>query len=101
MILASFQVYVSFVQRFQRKARKCISQSEALMLLCFQICVKSTNLVEDVEILLSVKFKCIPFSNFKLEPKGALVAHLSTTSFNIMLCIRFVAVDFQCEEAVF
>ena len=33
--------------------------------LVFPIGPKSTNLVEDVEILLSVKFRWIPFSGFR------------------------------------
>ena len=35
--------------------------------LVFQIGPKNTNLVEDVEILLPVKFRQIPFSSFREE----------------------------------
>ena len=35
--------------------------------LVFPICLKNTNLVEDVEILLPVKFHQIPFSSFRGE----------------------------------
>ena len=35
--------------------------------LVFPIGLKNTNLVEGVEILLPVKFRCIPFSGFRGE----------------------------------
>ena len=114
--LASCQVSLNSVQRFQRKSRKCLSQSEARAAilffrsarktqtckrtlrscfissfvkfrsavsekkfkmsqpirgqgghLVFQIGLKNTNLVEDVEILLPVKFRWILFSGFRGE----------------------------------
>ena len=61
--LASCQVSLNFVQRFQRRSRKCLSQSETrAAVLFFRIGPKNTNLVEDVEILFPVKFLWIPFS---------------------------------------
>ena len=39
--------------------------------LVFPISPKNTNLVEDIEILLSVKFRCIPFSGFRKEVENA------------------------------
>ena len=66
--LASCQVSLNFVQRFQRRSRKCLSQSEArVAILFFPIGPKNTNLVEDVKILLPVKFRWIPFSGFRGE----------------------------------
>ena len=65
--LASCQVSLNFVQQFQR-SRKCLRQSEATAAIFFlPIRQKNTNLVEDVEILLPVKFWCIPFSGFREE----------------------------------
>ena len=106
--LASCQVSLNSVQLFQRRSRKCLSQSEARAAilffriswtngamhqwggggkqqeakratyrapeynvppfwqigqggnLVFLICPKNTNLVEDVEIFLPVKFRCRP-----------------------------------------
>ena len=55
--LASCQVSFNSVQRFQR-SQKCLSQSEArAAILFFRSAQKNTNLVEDVEILLPVKFR--------------------------------------------
>ena len=114
--LASCQVSLNSIQRFQRKSRKCLSKSEARAAilffrsarktqtwkrtfrsyfissffefrsvvseekskmsqpirgqgghLVFPIGPKNTNLVEDVEILLPVKFLWIPFSGFRGE----------------------------------
>ena len=66
--LASCQVSLNSVQRFQRRSRKCLSQSEArAAILFFFIGPKNTNLVEDVEILLPVKFRWIQFSGFRGE----------------------------------
>ena len=54
--LASCQVLFNSVQRFQRRSRKFLSQSEArAAILFFRSTRKNTNLVEDVEILLPVK----------------------------------------------
>ena len=66
--LASCQVSLNSVQRFQRRSRKCLSQSEArAAILFFLSAQKNTNLVEDVEILLPVKFRWIPLSSFRGE----------------------------------
>ena len=67
--LASCQVSLNSVQRFQRRSRKCLSKSEARAAILFfqKIGVKNTNLVEDVEILLPIKFCWIPFSGFRGE----------------------------------
>ena len=65
--LASCQVSLNSVLRFQR-SRKCLSQSEArVAILFFPIGPKNTNFVEDVENLLLVKFRSIPFSGFRGE----------------------------------
>ena len=66
--LASCQVSSNSVQRFQRRSRKCLNQSEArATILFFPIGPKNTKLVEDIEILLPVKFRWIPFSGFRGE----------------------------------
>ena len=66
--LASIQVSLNSVQRFQRRSRKCLSQSEvAVVILFFRSAQKNTNLVEDVEILLLVKFCWILFSGFNMK----------------------------------
>ena len=114
--LASFQVSLNSVQSFQRRSRKCLSQSEARAAILFfwlarktltwyrtlrscflssfvefrsavsekkskmsqpirgqgghfvfLIGPKNTNLVQNVEILLPVKFCWIPFSGFREE----------------------------------
>ena len=54
---ASCQVSSASVQRFQRRSRKCLRQSEARATIFSPIGPKNTNLVEDVEILLHVKFR--------------------------------------------
>ena len=64
--LASCQVSLNSVQWFQRRSKKCLSQSEVrVAILFFPINPKNTNLVEDIEILLPVKFSWIPFSGFR------------------------------------
>ena len=66
--LASCQVSLNSVQRFLRRSRKCLSQSETrAAILLFSIVPKNTNLVEDVEILLLVKFCWILFRRFRGE----------------------------------
>ena len=66
--LASCQVSLNSVQRFQRRSWKCLSQSETrAAILFFWSAPKNTNLVEDVEILLPVKFCWIPLSSFRGE----------------------------------
>ena len=69
--LASCQVSLNSVQLFKSKSRKCLGQSEArASILFFPISPKKTNLVEDVEILLPVKFRWILFSGFRGEVKN-------------------------------
>ena len=54
--LAFCQVSLNSVQWFQRKSRKCLSQSETrAAIFVFPIDLKNTNLVEDVTFLLPVK----------------------------------------------
>ena len=66
--LASCQVSLNSVQRFQRRSRKCLSQSEArAAIFVFPIGPKNTNLVEGFEIFLPVKFRWILFSGFRGE----------------------------------
>ena len=65
--LDSCQVLLNSIQRFQRRSRKYLSQSEARLPSCFPIGPKNTNLVEGVEILLPVKICWIPFSGFYRE----------------------------------
>ena len=64
---SSCQVPLKSVQRFQSKSPKCLSQSEAGWPSCFFIGPKNTNVVEDVKILLPVKFRWIPFSDCRGE----------------------------------
>ena len=66
--LASCQVSLNSVQQFQKRSRQCLSQSEArAAILFFQSARKNKNLVEDIEILLPVKFRWILFSGFRGE----------------------------------
>ena len=56
------------IQRFQRRSRKCLLQSEAgATILVSPIDPKTTNLVEDFKFLLPVKFRQIKFSSFRGE----------------------------------
>ena len=67
--LASCQVSLNSVQWFQRRSRKCFSQSEARGgHLVFPISPKNINLVEDVEILLPIKF--VEFRSVVSEEKS-------------------------------
>ena len=71
--LASYQVSLNSVHPFQRRNWKCLSQLEVgVAILFFPIGTKNTNLVENVEILLTVKFRWIPFSCFRVEVKNVL-----------------------------
>ena len=63
--LASCQVLLNSGQWFQRRSWKCLSQSEARAAILFLRSAQNTNLVEDVEVLLPVKFCWIPFSGFR------------------------------------
>ena len=66
--LASCQVSLNSIQRFHRSRQKYRSQSEArAAILFFFIGPKNTNFVEDVKILLPVKFSWIPFGSFRGE----------------------------------
>ena len=66
--LATRQVSLNSNQRFWRRSPKCLSQSEArVVILVFPIDPKNTNLVEDIVILLPVKFRWIPFRGFREE----------------------------------
>ena len=70
--LSSCQILLKSVQWFKRRSRKCLSQSEAKGgHLVFLIGLKNTNLVEDIKILLPVKFRWIPFSGFRGEVENA------------------------------
>ena len=51
--LASYQVSFNSVQQFKRRSRKCRNTN--------------TNLVDDIKILLPIKFGWIPFSGFREE----------------------------------
>ena len=74
--LASCQVSLNSVQRFQRKSQ---NMSQPIRgqggHIVFWISPKNTNLVEDVENLLSVKFRWIPFSGFIGEIKNVSANH--------------------------
>ena len=64
--LASCQLSLNSVQRFQRRSRKYLSKSEARAAILFlRSAQKSQNLVEDVEILVPLKFRWIPLSGFR------------------------------------
>ena len=66
--LASCVVSLKSVKRFQRRSWKCLSQSEVrAAILYFRSARKNTNLVEDVEILLPIKFHRFPFCGFRGE----------------------------------
>ena len=66
--LASCQVSLNSVLWFQRRSRKCLSQSEAkAAILFFRLARKTQTWWEDVEILLPIKFRWIPFSCFRGE----------------------------------
>ena len=69
--LASCQVSLNSVQRFQRKSQ---NMSQPIRRqgghIVFWISPKNTNLVEDVKNLLSVKCRWIPFSGFIGEVKN-------------------------------
>ena len=66
--LASCQLSLNSVQRFQSKSWKCLSQWQTgADILFFRSTRKNTKFVEDVDILLPVKFCWIPFSGFRGE----------------------------------
>ena len=64
--LASCQVSLNSVQRFQRRSGKCQpirGQGPS----CFSDRPKNTHLVKDIKILLPVKFRWIPFCHLRGE----------------------------------
>ena len=67
--LASCQVSLNSVQEKSKMSRSIRGNGGHLV---FRISLKNTNLVEDVEILLPVKFGWIPFSSFRGEVKKCL-----------------------------
>ena len=71
--LPSCQVSLQAVQRFQRRSRKCLNQSEARVVILFFRSARKTQTVEDVEILFPVKFSWIPVSGFRREVKNVSV----------------------------
>ena len=68
--LASCQVSLTSVQLFQSRSWKCLSQLEAMAAILVFQSVRKTNLVEDVETSLPVKYCWIPFSSFRGEVKN-------------------------------
>ena len=57
-VLLAVDSFVEFHSPVRRKSQKCLSQSEAMAaILFFPNCPKIMNLVEDIEILLPVKFR--------------------------------------------
>ena len=66
--LASCQISLNPVKQFQRRSKKCLSQSWAIAAIFFLLIgPKNTDLVKDVKILLPVKFRRILFSGFREE----------------------------------
>ena len=65
--IASCQVLLNSVKRFLGRSRKCLSQSEAREVILFFRSAQKTNFVENVEILLLIKFRWILFSGFRGE----------------------------------
>ena len=66
--LASCQVSLNSVQRFlEKRSKMCQPIRDQGIHFVFPIGPKNTNLVEDVEILLLVKFRWIPFCGFREE----------------------------------
>ena len=63
--LASYKVWLNSVKRFLGRSRKCLSQSEAREVILFFRSAQKTNFVENVEILLLIKFRWILFSGFR------------------------------------
>ena len=72
--LAFCQVLLNSVQWFHR-SQKCLSQSEDRAAILFLISLKNASLVEDVEILLPVKFCWILFSGFRGKVKNVSANH--------------------------
>ena len=69
--LATYQVLLNSVHRFQRRSRKSLGQSKArAAILFFRSAPKNINLLEGFEILLPIKFRWIRFSGFREEVKN-------------------------------
>ena len=74
--LAFCQVSLNSIQWFHRRSQKCLSQSEdRAAILFFWSARKNASLVEDVEILLPVKFCWILFSGFRGKVENASANH--------------------------
>ena len=63
--LASCQVSLNFVKRFQRNVKNVSANQRQGRPSWFSTRPQNTNLIEDVEILLPVKFRWIQFSSFR------------------------------------
>ena len=99
--LSSFVEFSSVVSEKKSKLFQAIRDQGSHLV--FPIGLKNTNLVENVEILLSVKFRCILFSGFRevenvaanQRPGGHLVFHISQKNtnlvedFKILLNVKF------------
>ena len=74
--LASYQVSLNSIQQFQRKSQNMYQPVRGQGgHFVFLIGPKNTHLVEGVEILLSVKFRWIPFSDFRGEVENVSAKH--------------------------
>ena len=108
--LASCQVPLNSVQRFQRGNSNVSDNQRPGGHLVFMIGPKNTNLVEDIEILLLVKFIWIPLSSSEEESKmsqpirdrgGHLVFPIGPKNTNlvegveILLAVKFCWIPFS------
>ena len=86
---ASCQVLLEFcsVIGFQRRSWKSLSRSEARVAILFFRGPKNTNLVEDVEILLLVKFRIL-FSRFREKVENVIVNDGRTDDGHFSLWLR-------------
>ena len=73
--LAFRQVLLNSVQWFHRRSQKCLGQSEDRAAILFLISPKNASLVENVEILLPVKFCWILFSGFRGKVENVSANH--------------------------
>ena len=92
------QVLVNSVPQFQR-SKKCLSQSEArVTILFFSISLKNTNLVEDVEFMVSVKLWQVLYTGFR-EVKYVLSVTIRgqvAILFEFLLPVKFQHILFIC-----